>query len=92
MKGQLDMLLKLFCPVENVFNLFSIPELSGMTYMDVRRQIHDVIVFSISDWINSLLFCHLSLLIFPFLLIVRQLFAASFDLERFTFTQVTMMC
>jgi hypothetical protein len=50
------MSLKLFYLVETVFNLFSIPELSGLKYMVVRRQIHDVIVFPISDWLNSLQF------------------------------------
>jgi len=35
----------LFCPAENVFNLFSRPELGGMKYMDVRRKIHDVCCF-----------------------------------------------
>lgn len=38
-------MLHLLCPAENVFNLFSRPELGGMKYMDVRRKIHDVCSF-----------------------------------------------
>jgi len=40
----LEFLLLLFCPAENVFNLFSLTELGGMKYMDVRRKIHDAVV------------------------------------------------
>ncbi|GJN30370.1 hypothetical protein PR202_gb18667 [Eleusine coracana subsp. coracana] len=54
--ASVPIIVEMSYPVENVFNLFSIPELSGMKYMDVRRQIHDVIVFQITDWLNSLLF------------------------------------
>ncbi|KAL6649271.1 hypothetical protein ACP70R_013495 [Stipagrostis hirtigluma subsp. patula] len=32
---------------ENIFNLFSLPELGGMKYMDVRRKIHDAVVCGI---------------------------------------------
>jgi hypothetical protein len=41
----LCLLHALFCPAENVFNLFRRPELEGMKYMDVRRKIHDVMFF-----------------------------------------------
>ena len=51
----LEFLLLLFCPAENVFNLFSLTELGGMKYMDVRHKIHDVMFFPIY-WFTSAVF------------------------------------
>jgi len=47
-------MLHLLCPAENVFNLFSRPELGGMKYMDVRRKIHDS--FAVSSGLEKFIF------------------------------------